>query len=132
MSDLDLEALKKTYGRVVHVRYNGHDIVFRKPNQGEAQLYRSSVVDTQEDRYEQMATMAQMILVYPALDAWHALLDDYPFMLSNESVNLGISRAMGVVEEKKDSTSPAQPRKPIPSASPSGSPNGSPSAPGAS
>lgn len=128
MSDLDLDALRKMHGRITQARYNGHDIVFRKPTQGEAQMWRSAPADTAEERYEQMSTMAQFILVHPTVVEFNALLEDYPFMLSNEGINRAISMAMGVIEEKKDSTASVPPKKATPNASPAVSPSGSPSA----
>ncbi len=132
MADIDLDALRKQHGRISYVKYNGHDIAFRKPTAAEAQMYRACASDTQEDKFEQTSTMAQLILVHPTLPEWHALADDYPFMLSNESVNHAIAIAMGVLEEKKGSTASAAPKKAIPNASPAASPSGSPSAPGVS
>ncbi len=132
MSDLDLEVLRKTHKRIAHCRYNGHDLVFRKPTADEAQMYRSAPMDTAEERHERVASLAQFILVHPSLETWHGLMDDYPFMLNNEAVNEAISIAMGLFEEKKDSPSPALVKRPTPIASPVGSPSGSPSSPAAS
>lgn len=132
MSDLDLEALKRAHKRITHVRYNGHDLVFRRPTSDEAQVYRAMPNDTGDQAHERVATLAQFILVHPSIETWHALLEDYPFMLNNEAVNEAISIAMGVREEKKDLTSPAPPKRATPTASPAGSPSGSPSSPEAS
>lgn len=132
LSDDEIEALRKIHGRVVAARYNGHDIVFRRPNVGEAQMYRTTLADTEDQRYERTANLAQFILVHPGLDVWNALLDDYPFMLSSQSVNDAIAKAMGVLEEKKDSSSRAKPSKSIPNGSQQASPTGSPSSPAAS
>jgi hypothetical protein len=130
--DLNLEALRAKHGRITHVRYNGYDLVFRRPNVGEAQMYRTYPMDTGEDRYQATATMAQFIVVYPSVEELNALHDEYPFMFSSEGVNAAIATAMGIREEKKDSTPLAQGKTPIPSASRKGSPTGSPSAPEAS
>jgi hypothetical protein len=136
MSDLengpDLDALRRLHKRIAHCRYNGQDLVFRKPTADEAQMYRSMPSDTGDQAHERVAALAQFIVVYPPLDKWHTLIDDYPFMLSNQAVNEAISIAMGVAEEKKDSTSPAPLKRPTPTASPAGSPSGSPSSPAAS
>jgi len=130
--DLDLEALRQKHGRVTHVRYNGYDIVFRRPNAGEAQMYRTYPMDTGEDRYQASAAMAQFIVVYPSVEELNALHEEYPFMFANEGVNDALSKAMGVREEKKDSRPLEQAKTPTPSASRRASPTGSPSAPEAS
>lgn len=130
--DLNLEALRERHGRITHVRYNGYDIVFRRPNAGEAQMYRTYPMDTGEDRYQASAAMAQFIVVYPSVEELNALHDEYPFMYSSEPLNDALSKAMGVREEKKDSTPRERAKTPIPSASQKGSPTGSLSAPEAS
>ncbi len=124
MSDLengpDLDALRRAHKRVTHCRYNGHDLVFRKPTADEAQMYRAMPIDTGDQAHERTATLAQFILVYPSVEKWHELMDDYPFMLNNEAVNEAIAVAMGVREEKKDSTSLAPVKRPTPTASAAG------------
>jgi len=123
----DLDALRRVHKRITHCRYNGQDFVFRKPTADEAQMYRAMPRDTGDQAYERIATLAQFIVVYPPIEKWHALLDDYPFMLESEPMNEAIAIAMGVREEKKDMTSPAPLKRPTPIASPAGSPSGSPS-----
>lgn len=132
LTDSDIEALRAKHGRVVHVRYNGYDFVFRKPNASEAQMYRTSPMDTGEDRHQAMASLAQFIVVHPSVIQFNDLLDEYPFMLSNEGVQDAISKAMGVREEKKDSTPRVRPSASTPSDSRSALPSGSPSSPGVS
>lgn len=135
MSDLTEEKiteLRAKFGRVVVTRYNGQDIAFRKPNANEAQMYRTAPADNEDQRYERTASLAQFIVVFPSLQEWNDLLDDYPFAISSEPINNAIAKAMGVLEEKKDSTPRARPSASTPSDSRSASPSGSPSSPGVS
>lgn len=103
-----LEALARQHRRVHHVRYNGHDLVFRAVTRPEYARYKQLI---QQDAPDVDVMLAQGTVVQvdgetdpPAvMAALNALLDEWPGMLGEKSVMAAMLQTMGgrqEIEEK--------------------------------
>ncbi len=71
-----VEELQKTHGRVVHVKGEGWEAVFRKPKRVEYKRFRAMLFsDAKADAAEWLALATVVVPERAALDA---LLEDYP------------------------------------------------------
>ncbi len=81
ISTEQLDELKKTHGRVVHLSDEDEgellwEAVFRLPTKREFDAY--SAKQEQGNGFKGLEQMARAIVVYPARDAFDAMLDKFP------------------------------------------------------
>lgn len=112
-----LRELQRQHRRVKHVRYNGHDLVFRAPSRTECQMHRQvSREQGGEEADEQMAKMTIVQLdderdLAKVRGAFLELLEEWPFLVHEKSVGGALAELTGVKQssELKNSGSASPP-----------------------
>jgi hypothetical protein len=102
-----LEALRLKYGRVGHVDFAGHFLVFRRPARAEVREYRRKE-DVPSEKVDRVDSLANQLLV--AFDAnedpvgarglFLTFLDEYPGFCDSPKIQTVLAVLMGMQEEE--------------------------------
>jgi len=107
-----LAQLTQRYRRVKHVRYNGHDLVFRKPSRLEIQAHREQQSsDNRGERVRADEDLQRVLIVQvdgvaddpgAVRAAYNDLLDDYPYLANEKAVGIAVAQLTGVVQDEAE------------------------------
>lgn len=106
ITEEQLTALEQAHGKIKHVEYNGHDIVFRKPKRVEVTEHATKLERGGPEKIGADEHLAKQIVVHcdgeegtAARFALVALIEEFPYLARNEKIGMAIGKLVGVVED---------------------------------
>ena len=95
-----VDAMRAAHGRVKHIVYNGHDIVFRKPKRFEVQQHAMKLEEPAQRPFAD-EQLAQLLVVYPSREKFIELLEEYPYLIRNDQIGGALAKLTGLVQDEE-------------------------------
>ncbi len=113
LSEEQIEGMRRQFGRIKHVLYNGVELVFRKPKRVEVKAHRmKSHSDNAAEKADADEQLAQLLVEHcngasgqGAKQAFLDLLEEYPYAVSCREIGSALSNLTGVVQDAEVKTS---------------------------
>lgn len=107
LKDDEIEGLRKVYGKVGVIDWDGHQLVFRRPTREMVRDYRRKGDSAAEkpDREDQLSQQAMISFdgdtdPVRCREKFTSLLDEYPMLTSSNKYLVMMALLLGMVEEE--------------------------------
>lgn len=107
LTEEQIEGMRRQYGRIKHLTYNGVELVFRKPKPVEVEQHAAKL-DNPAEKPHADNQLAQLLVVWcngkadaAARDALLELRREYPYAIRNEKIGGALAKLTGIVEDEE-------------------------------